>query len=125
MELENEQIEKIKTCKSLQELKELAKAEGIELTEEEALFAFNSTHSHELSDDELSMLSGGCKKPVPKYNFGAWVRIRVPDPGPDPRIHEGRVWGRKYERRRWIYDVRRPGEWRRFVEESQLILIQK
>ena len=58
MELKNELIEKVKDVKSAEELLALAKANGIELTGEEAEKLFNSLGS-ELSDEALDGVSGG------------------------------------------------------------------
>ena len=65
MELTKELIEKAKTAKSPEELLEMAKAEGIEMTEDEAAKAFaRLNNSGELADDELDNVSGGgCNKP--------------------------------------------------------------
>ncbi|MGN1103610.1 MAG: Nif11-like leader peptide family RiPP precursor [Candidatus Coproplasma sp.] len=61
MELTNELLEKAKTAKSAEELLEMAKAEGVELSEEEAAKAYADLHkSGELSDDELDNVAGGC-----------------------------------------------------------------
>ena len=57
-----EMIKKAKTAKSADELLKIAKANGVEMTEDEAatyLAQLNST-SDELSDDELVNVSGGC-----------------------------------------------------------------
>lgn len=64
MELNNEMLEKAKTAKSAEELLELAKANGVNLTEEEAKTYFNQLNkSGELADDELDNVAGGagCK----------------------------------------------------------------
>ena len=58
MELKNELIEKVKDVKSAEELLALAKANGIELTGEEAEKLFNSL-GNELSDEALDGVSGG------------------------------------------------------------------
>ena len=58
MELKNELIEKVKDVKSAEELLALAKANGIELTCEEAEKLFNSL-GNELSDEALDGVSGG------------------------------------------------------------------
>ncbi|MGM9644947.1 MAG: hypothetical protein ACI3X1_07660 [Eubacteriales bacterium] len=67
MKLTNELIEKAKTAKSAEELLEIAKAENIELAEEEAAKAFAELHrSGELSDNELDNVAGGCgDEPAP------------------------------------------------------------
>ena len=59
--LKEEMIAKAKEAKSVEELLALAKENGVELTEEEAkaYFAKLNPKSGELSDDELSNVSGG------------------------------------------------------------------
>ena len=60
MKLTKEMIEKAKAAKSAEELLELAKAEGIELTAEQAAKAFTELNkSGELSDEELENAAGG------------------------------------------------------------------
>lgn len=58
-----ELLEKAKAAKSAEELLELAKANSVELTEEEAAGYFAQLHqSGELSDEELdSVAGGGCQ----------------------------------------------------------------
>ncbi|MGN0813935.1 MAG: hypothetical protein ACI4MH_01730 [Candidatus Coproplasma sp.] len=61
MKFTDEMLEKAKTAKSAEELLELAKAENVELSAEEAAKYFADLHkSGELSDDELNGVSGGC-----------------------------------------------------------------
>lgn len=65
MEFTREQMEKAKACKTLGEFKDLAKAEGLNLTDEEAKTYFNATRGGELTDDELNAVAGGSKwKPI-------------------------------------------------------------
>ena len=56
-----EMIEKAKAAKSAEELLELAKANGVEMTADEAAtyFAQLNPKSGELDDDELDAVSGG------------------------------------------------------------------
>ena len=58
---DNELIEKAKEAKSAEELLAMAKAEGVELTEEQAkeYFARLNPASGEMSDDELNAVAGG------------------------------------------------------------------
>ena len=70
-------MEKAKTAKTAEELLELAKAENIELTEEQAKEYFATIHaSGELSDEELDNVSGGCGRDyepsgeTPKFHVG-------------------------------------------------------
>ena len=61
MKFLNEMIEKAKTAKSAEELLAMAKAEHIELTEEQAAKALAQLNRNgELSDEELDNVSGGC-----------------------------------------------------------------
>ena len=62
MKLTTEQMQKAAACKSAEELKELAKSEGIELTDEEAEAYFAELNDVRLSDDELDAVSGGKEK---------------------------------------------------------------
>ena len=77
MEFTKELIEKAKNATTAQELQELAKAEGITLTAEEAKEAFAGLHkSGELSDEELdNVAGGGCFEPDYKYEVGDWVIV--------------------------------------------------
>ncbi|MGN0813940.1 MAG: hypothetical protein ACI4MH_01755 [Candidatus Coproplasma sp.] len=81
MEFSKDLIEKAKTAKSAEELLKLAKAEGVELSEEEAAKYFAELHkTGELSDDELDNVVGGCYVETddkPKYSVGQRVRITV------------------------------------------------
>ena len=55
-----ELIAKAKAAKSPEELLELAKANGVELTEEEAKTCFEQLHTNAaISDDELEAVAGG------------------------------------------------------------------
>ena len=59
MEFTKEMIEKAKAAKTAEELLELAKAEGVELTAEQAAKAFAELNkSGELSDEELENAAG-------------------------------------------------------------------
>ncbi len=56
-----EMFEKAKTAKSAEELIEMAKAENIKLSQEQAKDIFARLNSDgELSDEELDAVSGGC-----------------------------------------------------------------
>ena len=77
MNISKELLEKAKTAKTAEELLELAKAENIELTAEQAKEYFATIHaSGELSDEELDNVAGGCGGPDYKYNIGDSVLIR-------------------------------------------------
>ena len=66
MKLTKELMKKAKAAESAEELLELAKAEGVDATVEEAEKAFAELHTAgELADEELDNVSGGwCAKPV-------------------------------------------------------------
>ena len=75
-----ELIEKAKQAKRVEELQELAKAENIELSAEEAIKAFAELHkTGELSDEELdNVAGGGCGSgEVPKFEVGQTVYVRA------------------------------------------------
>ena len=66
MNISKELLEKAKTAKTAEELLAMAKAEKIELTEEEAAKVFAELHKMgELSDEELDNVSGGCSSYSP------------------------------------------------------------
>ena len=58
-----EQMNKAKSAKSAEELLEMAKAEGVEMTADEAAKYFADLHTEgELNEDELATIAGGKKK---------------------------------------------------------------
>ena len=76
MNISKELLDKAKTAKTAEELIEMAKAENIELTEEEAAKALAELHkAGELSDEELDNVAGGCSPSAPpKYHVGDYVK---------------------------------------------------
>ena len=58
-ELTKEQIQKAMSCETVEELMELAKAEGIELTKEEAEAYMAELEDYELDEDTLKNVAGG------------------------------------------------------------------
>ena len=71
MSLSKELLKKAKAAQSARELKELAKAEGMELTEQEAEKYFAELHkAGELADEELDSVAGGCGDPEPNVTWG-------------------------------------------------------
>ena len=82
MKISKELLEKAKTAKTAEELLAMAKAEKIELTEEEAAKVFAELHKMgELSDEELDNVAGGCAGPyqsgdTPLFNSGDRVKYR-------------------------------------------------
>ena len=81
MGFSKELIEKAKQAKSVEELLEMAKAENIELTAEEAARYFAELHTTgELSDNELDNVAGGndssCNASTP-FTVGTKVYIEM------------------------------------------------
>ena len=76
MNVSKELLEKAKTAKKAEELIEMAKAENIELSAEQAEKAFAELNkTGELSDEELDNVSGGCSPSAPpKYHVGDYVK---------------------------------------------------
>lgn len=72
MNFTNEMIAKAGKAASAEELIEMAKAEGVELTAEEAEQYFKFLHgSRELTDEELDQVAGGKgDDPKPKFTVG-------------------------------------------------------
>ena len=72
MKISKELLEKAKQAKTAEELLEIAKAENIEMSEEQAAKAFAELNkSGELSDEELDNVAGGCSpSDPPKYKVG-------------------------------------------------------
>ena len=101
MDFTTEQMEKAKNCKTLDEFKEMAKAEGFDLSEEEAKNCFSATRGGELSDDELSSVAGGGKqrRPEPKYAVKDVVRTF-------PGGEEHQILKRKWDGNRYKYFLR-------------------
>ena len=98
-ELTKEQMEKAMACKTADELMALAKAEGYELTKEEAEAFLAEVSEVELSDEVLQKVAGGYLPIKPKCSI---YRDDIPEFGPvaptevDPvskAIRAGAVWG--------------------------------
>ena len=88
MNISKELLEKAKTAKSAEELLEMAKAENIEISAEEAAKAFAELNkTGELSDDELDNVAGGCEGRTPKFS----VNDRVSHKGSDGKAVYGTV----------------------------------
>ena len=77
MKFSKEMIEKAKSAASAEELVEMAKAEGIKLSADDAAKYFDFLHgSHELSDDEVQEVAGGKGEdstPGAKFSVGQTV----------------------------------------------------
>ena len=86
MNVSKELLEKARTANSAEELLAMAKAESVELTEEQAVKAFvEFNKTGELSDEELDNVSGGgcgdSETPgEPKFNVGDRVYYLVTKP---------------------------------------------
>ena len=82
MNISKELLEKAKTAKTAEELIEMAKAENIELSAEQAAKALAQLNRNgELSDEELDNVAGGCAGPyqsgdTPLFNSGDRVKYR-------------------------------------------------
>ncbi len=57
--LENDFIEKVKNARSVDDIINIAHENGIEIRREQAQFYFNNMKQGELTDDEISSVSGG------------------------------------------------------------------
>ena len=75
--LKPEMIEKAKAAKSAEELLALAKANGVEMTADEAAtcFAQLNPKSGELDDDDLDAVAGGASGCGKQINNGTMVRV--------------------------------------------------
>lgn len=59
MKFTEEQLKKAAECKSVEELIELAKSEGVELVKEEAEKLFTSLKDEEINLDDVKKVAGG------------------------------------------------------------------
>ena len=106
MNISKELLEKAETAKSAEELLEMAKAEKIKLTEEEAVKVFEELNKNgELSDEELdNVAGGGCggsETRKRKFNVGDHVLVNKYYPATVVSYRTGRYDGKIY----YIYDV--------------------
>ena len=107
MKISKELLEKAKTAKTAEELLAMAKAEKIELTEEEATKAFAELNKNgELSDEELDNVAGGCEGRTPKFS----VNDRVSHKGSDGKKVYGTVVRIGQEKYYYVYYVVDDGE---------------
>ena len=84
-----ELIVKAKVAKSAQELLELAKANNVELTEEEAKTYFEQLNANgAVSDDELDVVAGGLGCPNDGEESEAKPRLM---PGQTVRVLDGKI----------------------------------
>ena len=80
MNISKELLEKAKQAKTAEELLEMAKAEKVELTEEEAAKAFAELNkTGELSDEELDNVAGGCGGRPRKFHMNDRVSHKGSD----------------------------------------------
>ena len=121
MKFSNEMIEKAKTAKTAEELLAMAKAEKIELTEEEATKAFAELNKNgELSDEELDNVAGGCEGRTPKFS----VNDRVSHKGSDGKEVYGTVVRVGEEKYYYVYYVVDDGETtEKAYDASELTLV--
>ena len=107
MNVSKELLEKAKQAKTAEELLAMAKAEKIELTEEEATKAFAELNKNgELSDEELDNVAGGCEGRTPKFS----VNDRVSHKGSDGKEVYGTVVRIGQEKYYYVYYVVDDGE---------------
>ena len=59
LKLNKEILAALENCKDTKDVMALAKTKGIDLNEEQANKVFASTHSEELTDEEMDMIVGG------------------------------------------------------------------
>lgn len=81
MEFTNDQFEKVMMAKSAEEILDIAKECGIEITEEKAAELIAEMHKvGEISDDSLENVSGGITIAPPTIKYGyeyAWNEIQT------------------------------------------------
>ena len=121
MNITKELLEKAKTAKTAEELLAMAKAEKVELTEEEAAKAFAELNkTGELSDEELdNVAGGGCQGRPPKFS----LNDRVSHEGSDGKAVYGTVVGISSDFD-YMYQVVDDGETTEKVYyESELIVV--
>ena len=121
MNISKELLEKAKQAKTAEELLAMAKAENIELTEEQAAQAFAKMNKNgELSDEELdNVAGGGCQGRPPKFS----LNDRVSHEGSDGKAVYGTVVGISSDFD-YLYQVVDDGETTEKVYyESELIVV--
>ena len=99
MKFTEEQLAKMKAAKTAEELIAIAKAEGIEASEDEIKAQFDAMHKEgELADDELENVSGaGCGDAPDELNTGDRVRVT----SGDWKGKTGTVQGMDYQTMDW------------------------
>ena len=107
MNISKELLKKAKTAKTAEELLEMAKAENIELSAEQAAKAFAELNkSGELSDEELDNVAGGGGGKPPKFSRND----RVSHKGSDGKKVYGTVVRIGQEKYYYVYYVVDDGE---------------
>ena len=110
MNISKELLEKAKTAKTAEELIEMARAENIELSAEQAAKAFEKLHkTGELSDEELDNVAGGCGGNAdkgPKYRVGDWVTVNINYGGYRPYAKVISVWKRNSPPCGYMYNLK-------------------
>lgn len=121
MDLSKELLEKAKAAKSAEELIEMAKAENIELSAEQAAKALAQLNKNgELSDEELDNVAGGCGGRTPKFS----VNDRVSHKGSDGKEVYGTVVRIGQEKYYYVYYVVDDGETtEKAYDASELTLV--
>lgn len=106
MKLTNEMMEKAKAADSPKALLQLAKENGVEISEAEANEYFNLLRPRDgaVSDEELENVTGsGCggssePRPAPRYKIGSIVGAYRYG-----KLSEGQITSRKYVEGFWLY----------------------
>lgn len=121
MDLSKELLEKEKRAKSAEELIEMAKAENIELSAEQAAKALAQLNRNgELSDEELDNVAGGFGGRTPKFS----VNDRVSHKGSDGKEVYGTVVRIGQEKYYYVYYVVDDGETtEKAYDASELTLV--
>ena len=111
MEISKEMLAKAKEAKTYDELKVLADANGVEMTEEDAKAYFSKLHpqSGALADDELDYVAGGCGgnngKPKPRYSIGQRGMFIGRWFGSYQLKNDGKILSRSFENGDWVYTI--------------------
>ena len=121
MNISKELLEKAKTAKTAEELLEMAKAENIELSAEQAAKALAQLNRNgELSDEELDNVAGGGGGRPPKFSRND----RVSHKGSDGKAVYGTVVRIGQEKYYYVYYVVDDGETtEKAYDASELTLV--
>lgn len=111
MKLSSEILNEAKACKSKEEIIELAKDHGVELSDFEATEAYNHLHkSGELSEEELNNVTGGgfCKldeDEIPEAKFKVGDRVKISFKSQCGVIKEANFLNDNWWCHRWYYII--------------------